>query len=207
MNHLFFRRVVRYTATLLLFSLLGCTASASARKRKPRKVKRQPQIELTQQTAITGALAQLIRTGEQLLGRPYRYRGVSGWTFDCSGYVGYLYSTLGIKIPRSSAAISAYTQRIKHPQPGDLLFFKGRNSGSSRVGHVALVVDSNNGDPIIMHSTNSRGIIKHRLSTSKYFSKRYLFAGRLPGVEHIVGPSPDSTASTPSPAAHLSEQE
>lgn len=193
---LFTRRVRAFISAFLLVTLLGCSTSASARKRIRRKAKPNAKVEMTQ-AAVVGTLAQLIQKGEQLLGRPYRYRGVSGWVLDCSGYVGYLYSTLGVKIPRSSSGLSAYTQRVQDPQPGDLLFFKGRNSRSSRVGHVALVVDSNNGDPIIMHSTNSRGIIKHPLSSNAYFRKRYLHAGRLPGVEHILKSNGDTATIAP----------
>lgn len=185
------RSIKIFSSVLLLTIIFSCSVSASARKKKRRKASA-PRVEVLH-SAVTGALAQLIERGEKLLGRPYRYGGVSGWVLDCSGYVGYLYSTLGIKIPRSSAAISSYTKRIANPQAGDLLFFKGRNSRSSRVGHVALVVDGNNGDPIIMHSTNRRGIIKQRLSTSAYFSKRYLHAGRLSGIEHILKSQSDST--------------
>lgn len=85
----------------------------------------------------------LINLGRTFLGKPYRYRGPSPWPMDCSGYVSYLYSKFDIKLPRGAAAQSQYTNPIEREdvRPGDLLFFKGRNARSNRIGHVALVVD------------------------------------------------------------------
>ena len=76
----------------------------------------------------------LIRTvvdhGQKLLGHRYRATGIAKWPLDCSGFVSYIYSLEGIKIPRSSGAIAVYANKIKDPQPGDLLFFKGRKVAS-----------------------------------------------------------------------------
>ena len=63
--------------------------------------------------------------GQKLLGLRYRTSGVAKWPLDCSGFVSYIYSLEGIKIPRSSSGLAVYANNIKDPQPGDLLFFKG----------------------------------------------------------------------------------
>lgn len=127
----------------------------------------------------------VIQYGEKFLGKPYGYRGPSKWRMDCSGYVSHLFSKFGVSLPHSSGSLSNISEPIKDPQPGDLLFFKGRNSRSSRVGHVAIVVENNNGRIVMMHSTNNRGIIKETLNNSEYFSKRYLHAGRLPQLNSL----------------------
>ena len=128
----------------------------------------------------------LIRTvvdhGQKLLGHRYRTTGIAKWPLDCSGFVSYIYSLEGIKIPRSSGAIATYADKIKDPQPGDLLFFKGRNRGQSRVGHVAMVVSNENGQIKMMHSSCSRGIVIESYNDSPYYTSRYLGAGRLPEV-------------------------
>ena len=121
--------------------------------------------------------------GQELLGLRYRTSGVAKWPLDCSGFVSYIYSLEGIKIPRSSGGLSVYADRISDPQPGDLLFFKGRNRGASRVGHVALVISNEDGNIKMIHSSNSRGIVIESLKDSQYFSSRYLGAGRLPEVK------------------------
>ena len=100
---------------------------------------------------------------------------------DCSGYVSYLYSKFDIKLPRGAAAQSQYTNPIEREdvRPGDLLFFKGRNARSNRIGHVALVVSVDEDDITMMHSRNSRGIVIEKLNRSAYFSRRLVSYGRL----------------------------
>lgn len=133
-------------------------------------------------------VADLIETGKKLLGKPYGYRANLPWRMDCSGFVSYMYAQYDITVPRGSATQAKYTKPIKKEEllPGDLLFFKGRNRKSSRVGHVAMVIDIIDGDPVMMHSTNSRGIIIERLSRSPYFSSRYLSAGRVPEMSALI---------------------
>ena len=135
---------------------------------------------------LTASTPDLIRTvvdhGQKLLGHRYRTTGIAKWPLDCSGFVSYIYSLEGIKIPRSSGAIATYADKIKDPQPGDLLFFKGRNRRQSRVGHVAMVVSNDNGQIKMMHSSCSLGIVIESYNDSPYYTSRYLGAGRLPEV-------------------------
>lgn len=123
---------------------------------------------------------EIITLGKRFLGKPYRYRASKQWIMDCSGFVGYIFSHFDIKLPRSSSAMSQYTVSVKNPQPGDLLFFKGRNSRSSRVGHVAMVVSVDGNDITMIHSSCQKGIVIEKMKRSAYFSKRYLGAGRVP---------------------------
>ena len=107
---------------------------------------------------------------------------------DCSGYVSYLYSKFDIKLPRGAAAQSQYTNPIEREdvRPGDLLFFKGRNARSNRIGHVALVVSVDEDDITMMHSRNSRGIVIEKLNRSAYFSRRLVSYGRVPGAKRVI---------------------
>ena len=132
----------------------------------------------------TGDLVQdLITLGRKFLGKPYRYRGSLPWAMDCSGYVRYLFSCFGINLSGSSADLAKVTRTVQNPRPGDLLFFKGRNRRSDRIGHVALVVKVQGSRITMMHSTNSRGIVQEELQSSAYFSSRYIRAGRVPYLE------------------------
>lgn len=188
--------------SLTLSTQTADAANALARKKKSRRAKKRTEqvcrqaitaeLPPTQELGkldreeLSALIAGLISKGEKLLGKPYCAKGIAPWGLDCSGYICYLYQQLGISLPRTSAAMSAYTERVAEPQAGDLIFFKGRNASAGRVGHVALVVSNHDGDPVIMHSTTSRGIIRHRLSQVAYFSKRYLFAGRLPQISEML---------------------
>ncbi len=127
-----------------------------------------------------------IALGKKFLGKPYCYRGPSSWPMDCSGYVRYIFSCFGIYMSGSSADLAKLTDKVSSPRPGDLLFFKGRNKKSSRIGHVALVIEVRGKNITMMHSTNRRGVIIENLETSNYFSSRYLFAGRIPQLKSTI---------------------
>ncbi len=127
-----------------------------------------------------------IALGKKFLGKPYRYRGPSSWPMDCSGYVRYIFSCFDIHMSGSSSDLAQITEKVKSPRPGDLLFFKGRNRKSNRVGHVALVIEVEGESITMMHSTNSRGVIIEKLETSPYFSSRFLFAGRIPQLRSTI---------------------
>jgi cell wall-associated NlpC family hydrolase len=75
---------------------------------------------------------------------------------DCSGFVGYIYSLEGIKLPRTSRQMSSMTTRvpISQVQKGDLLFFSGTSASSRTVGHVSMVVDTTGGQIKMIHSSS-----------------------------------------------------
>ncbi len=180
-------------STFLLTLLLSqCAAKSPSGMTSKRPVLKRPPIQRVvgskAQTAHDELVADLIDTGKELLGKPYGYRGNLPWRMDCSGFISYVYSQYGITVPRGSATQARYVKPVKKEDvlPGDLLFFTGRNRSSGRVGHVAMVIDVIDGDPVMMHSTNSRGIIIERLGRSAYFSSRYLSAGRVPEMNKLI---------------------
>jgi cell wall-associated NlpC family hydrolase len=80
---------------------------------------------------------QAVRIASEQQGKPYQYGSTGPSSFDCSGYVTYIYKTrLGKDVPRTSAQQEAYFPRVSQSakQPGDLLFF--RTDG--RVSHVGV---------------------------------------------------------------------
>ena len=181
-------------STFLLALLLSqCAAKSPSGTTSKRPILKRPPIhrvvgDTKAKTAHDELVADLIDTGKELLGKPYGYRGNLPWRMDCSGFVSYVYSQYGITVPRGSATQARYVKPVKKEDvlPGDLLFFTGRNRGSGRVGHVAMVIDVVDGDLVMMHSTNSRGIIIERLGRSAYFSSRYLSAGRVPEMNKLI---------------------
>ena len=91
---------------------------------------------------------QIILTGLQYLGTPYRFNAPSYQTntFDCSSFIQYIFGINGILLPRTSrqqykVGVVISFERIKK---GDLLFFttKARKNrqGLSRIGHVAIYI-------------------------------------------------------------------
>jgi len=87
-----------------------------------------------------GRMARALETALSLQGTPYRNGGdLPEEGLDCSGFVKYSFSSVGIDLPRTSSDMYNATERVSRSelQPGDLLFFKtGRPSRS--INHVAI---------------------------------------------------------------------
>lgn len=123
----------------------------------------------------------IIGYAKELLGTPYRYSGSTPSGFDCSGFITYVLGNFGFDLGRSSYNIADFgkTVRLSELQPGDLLFFKGSNVHSSRIGHVAMVVEVNENAINFIHSATSRGVVIDNFKTSRYFIPRFVKAKRL----------------------------
>lgn len=85
----------------------------------------------------------VIGVASRLKGIPYVAGGTTPRSgFDCSGYTKYVFSRLGISIPRVSRDQYRWAIKIKRSQavPGDLVFF---HSSSGRVYHAAIYAGGN----------------------------------------------------------------
>lgn len=94
-----------------------------------------------QQLAGTAA-HRIVQLAHEYLGTPYVWGGESPKGFDCSGFAQFLYSKVGVAIPRTT-----YTQwqtgravSQKNLRPGDLVFFKGSDSRGGLPGHVGIYI-------------------------------------------------------------------
>ena len=127
-------------------------------------------------------LESIITYARTMLGTPYRYGGMTRRGIDCSGLMNVVFEAHGLDLARSAYAIDQQCERIELNQlhAGDFLFFKGRNTRSSRIGHIALVtgVDSLTGNITMIHATN-RGVVEDVYQEESYYLKRYLHAGRV----------------------------
>lgn len=124
---------------------------------------------------------QLISYAKKFLGTPYRSAGSTPSGFDCSGFISYIFGNFGLDLVHSSYGMAEYgkTVKLSEIRPGDLMFFKGRSTGSSRVGHVAMVVDVKPDGIYFIHSSTSQGVIINNFKTSKYYIPRYITTKRL----------------------------
>jgi murein DD-endopeptidase MepM/ murein hydrolase activator NlpD len=111
-----------------------------------------------------GSYAALIAEAEKYLGYPYVWAGSSPATsFDCSGYISWIFTRSGVKNTGRLGAQSLYN--ICAPvspadaKPGDLIFFTGTYSAAMPVTHVGLYVGSGRmlhcGSPIQYTSINT----------------------------------------------------
>ena len=122
----------------------------------------------------------IINYANKYLGTSYSMGGISSKGFDCSGFVGHIYRNFGYKLPHSSAGqslrgVAVNKQNVKK---GDILYFKGRNVRTKRVGHVGIAIENNAGVITFIHASVSRGISTDN-TNSPYYRVRYLGARRL----------------------------
>jgi cell wall-associated NlpC family hydrolase len=123
----------------------------------------------------------MISFAKSFLGVPYRYGGTTPSGFDCSGFINYIFGNFGFSLVRTSYGLAELGETISlaNLQPGDLMFFKGRDVNSSSVGHVAMVVEVSPDVIKFIHSSSSRGVVIDNFKTSKYYIPRFIKAKRL----------------------------
>ncbi|MEM6346692.1 MAG: C40 family peptidase [Bacteroidota bacterium] len=124
-------------------------------------------------------IASILKKAQSLEGSPYLGGGTNPDGFDCSGFVRYVYQDIGVVLPRSSSAMALVGQSIerKNVRPGDLLFFTGSDVNVATVGHVALVME-HEADQLLMIHASSRGVVVDDYYEMPYYQERYLSASR-----------------------------
>ena len=123
---------------------------------------------------------ELIRMASDNLGSRYRSGGTSKNGFDCSGLMYATFSSLDIKLPRSSHEMATIGTVIdvNQAQKGDLIFFKTR--GGSQINHVGMVVEVCDGEIKFIHSATHGGVIISS-TKEKYYEKNFTQINRVLG--------------------------
>ncbi|MDR2139362.1 MAG: CapA family protein [Tannerella sp.] len=123
----------------------------------------------------------LIDYSKQFLGHSYRRGSKGPKMFDCSGFTSFVFGKFGYLLsPSCVTQVKQGTQVMKEElKTGDLIFFKGRNAASSRVGHVGIVVSNDaNGNIVFIHACR-RGVKMEELNKSPYYKPRYVTGLRI----------------------------
>lgn len=109
-----------------------------------------------------------------------RYRSASSSPsrgFDCSGFVNYVFSNFGFKVPRSSRefATSGEAKKLEDAKIGDVILFTGTNSRSRTPGHVGIIYSINGDEIKFIHSSsgNAKGVTISSLEEG-FYKKRFL---------------------------------
>ncbi|MDR2041807.1 MAG: CapA family protein [Tannerella sp.] len=140
--------------------------------------------EDTLQTAghdSTSLTQNIIDFSKQFIGHSYRRGSKGPTTFDCSGFTSFVFRKFGYQLSSSCVTqVQQGTQLVKEElKTGDLIFFKGRNMTSSRVGHVGIVVSNDEkGNVVFIHACR-RGVKMEELNKSPYYKPRYVTGLRI----------------------------
>ena len=123
---------------------------------KPNKVISAVEVPIYQDNYLpTGDTTALVQLAYSFIGSPYVAGGNMPVGFDCSGFVQYLYSQIGLSVSRSSSTqlYDGVAVSYENAQPGDILIW-GYSSGVAT--HSAIYV----GNGQMIHATNPvQGVI------------------------------------------------
>ena len=136
-----------------------------------------PSYEIPGEALTDPDFAALIAEAEKYLGYPYVWGGSSPSTsFDCSGFVCWVYTHSGVyNLPRTTAT-GIYNQCAIIPKsearPGDLIFFTRTYDSAGPVSHVGIYV----GDNMMIHCGDP---IKYASIGTSYWQEHFYAFGRL----------------------------
>ena len=123
------------------------------------------------------SFAALITEAEKYLGYPYVWGGSNPSTsFDCSGFVCWVFTNSGVhNLPRTTAQ-GIYNQCAIIPsseaKPGDIIFFTGTYDSAGPVSHVGIYV----GDGMMIHCGSP---IQYANINTSYWQQHFYAFGRL----------------------------
>ncbi|MCL1938130.1 MAG: CapA family protein [Candidatus Azobacteroides sp.] len=191
-NHLSAKEIKRLTESDFPETNLSISSEGQIERKEQRRqqssdndifyIQKNEPLACVPDSAVNALLAQdVINYSMQFIGTPY-HRGTQGPTsFDCSGFTSFIFHNFGYKL--SPGCVTQVNQGIKIDQKelrtGDLIFFKGRNANSERVGHVGIVVSNKGGGDITFIHASSRGVILDKLNSSSYYKPRYVTGLRV----------------------------
>ena len=118
--------------------------------------------------------AAILKEAEKYIGFPYVWGGSSPSTsFDCSGFVSYVYNQCGWNFGRLGAqGLYNISTRTSSPKPGDLVFFTGTYD-TQGISHVGIYVGDgwmlHCGDPISYTNLNTSYWQSHFYAYGKLF--------------------------------------
>ncbi|WP_052144750.1 cell wall-binding repeat-containing protein [Halalkalibacter okhensis] len=116
----------------------------------------------------------IVSLARSLVGSPYSWGGTTPSGFDCSGFMRYVYSDVGVDLHRMT--VDQFNQGTSVSrndlQPGDAVFFK--NTYQAGISHAGIYVGNNQ----FVHASSSAGVTTTSLSNS-YWNPRYAGAKRF----------------------------
>jgi cell wall-associated NlpC family hydrolase len=154
-----------------LWGLTACSASLP-RQETPDlgATRRPPDSTPPAPPPLAGRRAEIVRIARTQLGAPYRWGGASPAGFDCSGFVKYVYASVGVSLPHGAASQFKLGQPVprRDLKPGDVVFF-------DRLRHNGIYV----GEGRFVHATQSGDVVRLSSLDDAWFKTRWVGARRL----------------------------
>jgi cell wall-associated NlpC family hydrolase len=118
--------------------------------------------------------SELLALSRRHLGVRYRWGGNTPGGFDCSGFIVYVFGSMGVALPRTT--FNMYHAGVPVPredlQAGDLVFFQTLRPGPS---HAGIYI----GDGRFIHASSGAGRVLITAMDHGYYAPRYLGARRF----------------------------
>jgi len=124
----------------------------------------------------SGTAAQAVELARSRIGAPYVSGAAGPDAFDCSGLVFWIYSQLGLDIPRAAPDQFAWSTPVDRSdlQPGDLVFFTNTYPSSQWITHVGIYV----GGGMVVMAVDNGDIVREVSLAEAYWSDHFAAAGR-----------------------------
>lgn len=140
-----------------------------------------PKVEKNEVSTLTTTpqpcSSTLIDFAKTMIGIPYRYATSNPKVgFDCSGFVSYVFTNLGFKVPRSSREFSSVGQEtnLENAKVGDVLIFTGTNVKVRKVGHVGIIYSIDADGIKFIHSTSGKAHGVTITEFNDYYKSRFM---------------------------------
>jgi len=124
----------------------------------------------------SGMRAQAVELARSRIGAPYVSGAAGPNAFDCSGLVFWVYSQLGLDVPRAAPDQFAWATAVGQPEmePGDLVFFTNTYPSSQWITHVGIYT----GGGMVLMAVDNGDIVREVSLAESYWSAHFAAASR-----------------------------